>query len=99
MMLCLLSPGGTATQTEVMPYPCATHGWPCASVRSSAGSGQMAHQRQAGEQAGNRKHDRSDNIQRREPDLALLVEHGGIERECREGGVAAENAGHQEQPP
>src|SRR6202022_3116782 len=59
MMLSLLSPGGTERQTEVMPYPCATHGQPCASARSSARSGQVALQREAGEQAGNRKPGRS----------------------------------------
>src|SRR6202166_1691653 len=59
----------------------------------------MPHQREAGEQARNREHHRPQHVEQRRSDLAALIKHRGIERERREGGVAAENAGHQEQPP
>ena len=52
-----------------------------------------------GEQAGDRKRDGDDDIERRKAKLAALVEQGRIEREGRKGGVAAENAGGEEQPP
>src|SRR6516165_1031314 len=62
-------------------------------------SGEVAHEREPGRQAADRQRDRSDDVERRKPQFAALVEQHGIERERRKGGVAAEDAGGQEQAP
>src|SRR5262249_41160006 len=43
--------------------------------------------------------DRGNHVERRLPECAALVEQRGVERERREGRVAAENSGGEEQPP
>src|SRR5438034_10749835 len=94
----LLSPGIPAKQTEAGPYPCASQGCPGRSV-TWIFSAEMAHQRQTGEQAGDRERHRSQHIQCRKADLAALVEQRGVERERGKRGVAAEDPGHDEQSP
>src|SRR5665213_275066 len=66
---------------------------------TSARLGKVAHQREAGEQRGDRYAYRYADIKRCHGDLPALVKQRDVEREggkCRE---AAENAGGQEQPP
>src|SRR6186997_90911 len=62
-------------------------------------SGEVAHQRQPRSQPGNSQTDRGQHIKRGLQKFAALVEQHGVEREGRERGVAAENAGGEEQPP
>ena len=59
----------------------------------------LPHQREPGEQPADRERDRGQHVERREAELAALVEQRGVERERREGRVAAEDAGGEEQPP
>jgi inorganic pyrophosphatase len=58
----------------------------------------LPHQRQSGQQAADRKRDGKNDVERRKAKLAALIKQDGIERERREGGVAAEDPGGQEQP-
>src|SRR6266568_2284548 len=59
----------------------------------------MADDGKARGQTTDRDRDRGQHIERGEPGLAPLIEQNGVERERREGGVAAEDAGGEEQPP
>src|SRR5436190_18705933 len=59
----------------------------------------MADQRKTGKQARNRQHHGAQHISRRQSQFAPLIEQRRIEREGGKRGVAAENAGHHEQPP
>src|ERR1051325_3424183 len=61
-------------------------------------SREIAHQREPGKQPADGKPDREQNVERREAELAAFVVQRDIEREGREGGVAAEDAGGEEQP-
>src|ERR1700737_1923911 len=63
------------------------------------GSHEMANQREAGEQAGNRERHRSQHVKGREPKSPAFIQERRIERARRGGGGAAENAVHQEQSP
>src|SRR5450432_1475050 len=67
MRLSLLSLAGRAMQRKAPQHLCAPQGWLC------IGSRQMAHQRKAGEQAGNREDDRAQHVEQRQPDLAPLI--------------------------
>src|SRR4051794_95290 len=85
-------------------YPCASQACPCEDVtrpgRLRANrSGELADQREAAEQPGNREHDRAYDVKRRKAEFAALIEQRRVERVGRKRGVAAENAGHQKQPP
>src|SRR5690242_2881435 len=77
-------------------------GMPCAEVpyRPPAGrSRELAHQRKAAEQSRNREYDRADHVKRGEAEFTALVEQRRIERIRGKSRVAAEDAGHQKQPP
>src|ERR1043165_392848 len=63
------------------------------------GSGEVAHKRESGEQPADRERDREQDVERGESELAALVVQRDVEREGRERGVAAQNAGGEEQPP
>src|SRR5262245_35261938 len=66
---------------------------------ASPESSQIAHQREDGCQPTDGERDRQYHVKHRDPRLTALIQQYGIERECREGGVAAENARCQEQAP
>src|SRR4249919_987750 len=55
--------------------------------------------RQPREQSRDRQHDRSHNVDRRQRQLTALIEQCSVQRKGGECGVAAENAGGEEQPP
>src|SRR5215468_5283 len=63
-----------------------------------AASREVPHQRESEIEPADRKCDGKNDVERRQPDLAALIEQDGIEREGRERRVPAEDAGGQEQP-
>src|SRR5581483_8116616 len=63
------------------------------------GLGQAAHQCDPPEQASDREKNRQQHIKRGEAGFAALIEQGHVEREGREGGVAAKNSGGEKQLP
>ena len=54
--------------------------------------------RQAEEQCGKARRDRSDDISGGEPKRMPLDQQSSVERECGEGREAAEDAGREQQP-
>src|SRR5688572_4726638 len=67
--------------------------------RRSARSSHLPHEPKPGEKPRDRKHDGADDVERRKPELAPLIEQRRIEREGGKRRVAAQHAGGEKQPP
>src|ERR1041385_910762 len=59
----------------------------------------VAYQPQPRKQSADREPNRQHNVERGQAELAALVVQRDVERECREGRVAAEDPGSEEQAP